>query len=431
LAKKKKQEKPRRELTRRQRSRREQQKRRQRIILGAAILIVVAVLSVVGVGVYQGWYVSDVKPLNEVVLEVNGTEFDMEYFVNRLEFYTRDMDPVSVSYAAGEVIELIKRDELIRQEAPALGITYEDEEVDEVMNSLAPPLEEEFRDIAVAQLLLEKVRDDYLDEIVPKYADQRHIMAMFLEGEALANEVIDRIGDGESFSDIAAELSLDQTTKEAGGDLGWRPQEVLPLVVDSTVLEEAAFNAEVGALSPPIFEETKTRRLGYWLIEVIELVNVGEGDEATVEASVRRMLIPSEQEALDITARLEAGEDFAELAAEFSQDSATNTTGGTITVPAGTATNAFDSYVFDPGVEPGVLSPPIRDVEALLTGGYWLIEVVDSQANREIDEDNRFILKNSALADWVTALVEDPDNEIVNNLDEAKLAWAVAYVTGG
>jgi hypothetical protein len=354
----------------------------------------------------------------------------MEYFVNMLEFYTRDLDPVYISYATGDVVELIKRDELIRQGAAELGITYTDEEVEEAMASKNPPLTEEYRDIAVAEVVLKKVRDEYFEDIVPKYADQRYIMAMFLEGEALANEVIDRIGAGESFGDIAAELSLDQTTKDAAGDLGWRPQGVLPLIIDSDVLEEAAFNAEVGTLSPPIFDETKTRRLGYWLIEVIEMVDTGEED-GTVEAAVLRMLLPSEQMALDITARLEAGEDFIELAAEFSQDSATNTMGGMITVPAGVTTNAFDNYVFDPEVELGVLSPPIRDVEASLQGGYWLIEVTESQTNRKIDEDNRLVLKNGALADWVTGLVEDPDNEIVNNLDEEKTAWAVAYVTGG
>ncbi len=427
---KKKQTKPRREVTRRQRSRLQQQKRRQRIILGIAILIVVAVLSVVGVGVYQGWYVSDVKPLHEVVLEVNGTKFNMEYYTDMLKLYTQDMSPEYISYMTGYVVDLIERDELVKQEATALGITYDDEEVDEVMDRLDLPLDGKYWDIAVAQLLLQKVRDEYLDDQVPTYADQRHIMAMFLEGEARANEVIDRIGDGESFTALAVELSLDDTTKEAEGDLGWRPREVLPLMVDSTIFEESAFNAEVGALSPPILEETKTRMLGYWLVEVIEIVTDDENAEL-VEAYVRRMLVASEQEAIDIIARLDAGEDFAELAAEFSRDTATSSEGGTITVSADMTSTAFDNYVFDPEVEWGVLSQPIRDVESSLDGGYWLIEVVDSEANREIDEENRLVLKNDALNNWVQGLVENPDNNIVNHLDEEKIAWAVAYVAGG
>jgi parvulin-like peptidyl-prolyl isomerase len=430
LAKKKRQEKPRHEPTRRQRSRLQQQKRRQRFILIGAILIVVVVLGVVGVGVYQGWYVRDYKPLHEVVLEVNGTQFDMEYFINKLKFYTQSEDPSTISFAANDVAQLIERDELIRQAATALGITYEDEEVDALVDRANPPLGEENRDLAVTQVLLQKVRDEYFEELVPLYADQRHAMAMFLEGEALANEVRERVEAGESFGDLAAELSLDDTTKEARGDLGWRPQGVLPQVVDSTVLEDAVFSAEVGSLSQPIFEEEKVRQLGYWLVEVIEVTIVDE-ESGKQQAEVRRMLLPSEQEAIDISARLEAGEDFAELATEFSQDNASNSLGGEIAVIEGTTTTAFDNYVFDPEVELGVLSPPIKDVEVSLKGGYWLVEVVDSQVNRQIDDDNRLILKNIALADWVNGLLEDPDNNVVNNLDDTKIAWAAAYIAGG
>lgn len=424
---KKKLEKPRRETTRRQRSRWKQQKRRQRIIFGLAILIVVAVLSVVGVGVYQGWYVSDYKPLHEVVLEVNGTKFNMEYYTNMLKYYTQDMSPDFVSYMTDYVVDLIERNELAKQEAAALGITISDEEVDELMNRLDPPLDEDYRDIAVTQLLLQKMRDEYFDPQIPQSAAQRHITAMFLESEAQVNEVTDRIEAGEDFTALAAELSLDEVTKEAEGDLGWRPLGVLPLVVDSAILEESAFNAEVGVLSPPILEEAKSKQVGYWLIEVIEV------DETVdpIEAKVRRILVGSEQEANDIRDRLEAGEDFAELATEFSLDTLSNTEGGEMTLSPGVSTTAFDIYVFDPEVELGVLSQPIRDTEGSSVGGYWLIEVVASEDNREIDEENRLILKNDVLNNWFEGLSDNPENNIVNHLDEEKTQWAVNYVSGG
>jgi len=390
-------------------------------------LIVVAVLSVIGVGVYNSWYVKDYKPLHETVLEVNGTKFDMEYYTNMLKYYTQGISPEYVSYMTDYVVELIESNELVKQEAAVLGITFSDEEVDELMNSLDPPLDEDYRDIAVTQLLLEKVRDEYFDPQIPQSAEQRHIMAMFLESEAQANEVIARIEAGETFTELAAELSLDDDTKEAEGDLGWHPQGTMPLVVDSIILEESAFGLEVGVLSPPIFEETKTKSVGYWLIEVI---GVDESAEP-VEAQVRRILVGSEQEANDVIARLEAGDDFGELAVELSLDTTSSTEGGEITVPLGMTTDAFDDYVFDPGVEWGVLSQPIRDDEVSSTGGYWLIEVVEIEADREIDDDNRLILKNDALTKWVEGLMENPENNIVNNLDEEKKQWAVIYVIGG
>jgi parvulin-like peptidyl-prolyl isomerase len=271
------------------------------------------------------------------------------------------------------------------------------------------------------------VRDEYFEEQVPEFADQRHVMAMFLESEAQANEVIARIEAGESFTELAAELSLDTVTKEAEGDLGWLPQGVLPLKVDSEVLEENAFSLEVGTLSPPIPEETKEKSVGYWLIEVISIDDSVE----PVEAQVRRMLLGSEQKALDIRARLEAGEDFAELATEFSLDTTSSAEGGEITVSPDGTTTAFDEYVFDEDVELGVLSQPIRDTEGSSQGGYWLIEVTESEANREIDDENRLVLKNDALNNWLTGLRDNPDNVINNYLDEEKLNWAVQYVLGG
>jgi parvulin-like peptidyl-prolyl isomerase len=424
---KKKQEKPRHEPTKRQRSRWKQQKRRQRIIFGLAILVVVAVLSVVGVGVYNGWYVEDYKPLHETVLEVNGTKFNMEYYVTMLSYSTRDMDSSYIPYMTDYAVEAIERNELVKQEAMALGITVSDEEVDELMESMGLPQEEVYRDLAVTQLLLQKVRDEYFEERVPKFADQRHIMAMFLESEAQANEVIAEIEAGESFTELAAELSLDDVTEEAEGDLDWLTREVLLLKIDSTILEENAFSIEVGTLSQPIFEADKTKPVGYWLIEVISIDDSIE----PVEAQVRRMLLGSEQEALDIIAMLEEGGDFAELAAEFSLDTASSASGGEITVSPDTMTTAFDGYVFDPEVELGVLSRPIRDTEGTTKGGYWLIEVTESEANREIDDENRLILKNDALTSWLESLRDDPDNVINNYLDEDKKNWAVSYVVGG
>ena len=434
---KKKQEKPRREITRRQRSRLQQQKRRQRIIFGGAILIVIAVLSVVGIGVYQGWYVEDYKPLHEVVLEVNGTEFDMEYYTKMLDFQTSDVDAAFVSYMTSSVLDLITEFELLKQGAAGLGITVSDDEIDEAFAGLDPSLpeeywdEEEYRDSIAPDILLQKLRDEYFVSQLPQSADQRHIMAMFLEGEALADEVSAMVEAGEDFGTLAAELSLDDVSKEAAGDLGWCLLGILPLKVDSEVLEESAFSAEVGVLGPPVFEETKSRNLGYWLIEVIAVDDTAE----PVEAQLRVILVASHQEAEDIRARLEAGEDFAELAIEFSLHEDSSADGGEITLSTGATTDAFDEYVFDPGVELGVLSPVIRDEQIALTGGYWLIQVLASEEDREIDEENLLLLTGDIFNTWFGEIENDPDNVIVSYLDEEKTQWAVDYVvsmrTGG
>jgi parvulin-like peptidyl-prolyl isomerase len=444
MAKKNKVEKPRREVTKRQLSRWQQQKKRQRLIFGLAILVIVAVLSIVGVGVYKGWYVTEYEPLHETVIEVNDTKFDMDYYITMFEyyFYTYYYEqgiPVEyMEYVADDIVEIIEQNELIRQAAMELGISVSDDEVDEVLESYDPPLSRDYRDVIRTQMLLERMRDEYFEQQVPQSAEQRHIMAMFLESESQANEVRARIEAGEDFGELAAELSLDETCKEKEGDLGWRPEGVLPFLVESSILEENAFSCEVGVLSEPIYEESKTKMVGYWLIEVLERTGVEEEpteEEELVEeesAKVRLMLLSSEQEADEVRARLEEGEDFGELAAEFSQHIASSQNGGEFEVTAkGMVSTAFDEFVFDPELELGSLSQPIRDEEVSTTGGYWLIEVVDVDDNRQLDEENRNVLKVDALNKWVEALWDDPDNNIVSYLDDEKKQWAVSRITGG
>ncbi len=82
-----------------------------------------------------------------------------------------------------------------------------------------------------------------------------------------------RIAGGESFEDVAKEVSEDVATAESGGDLGWLPRGRLPGEV-----EEAAFSLGVGELSDPI----KTPS-GYYLIYVADSDPEREVDEAELE----------------------------------------------------------------------------------------------------------------------------------------------------
>ncbi len=435
---KKKVEKPRRELTKRQHSRRKQQTKRQRIIFGSGILIIVAVLAVVGAGVYNQWYVPKYKPLHETVIEVNDTKFDMSYYIKMLKVYTGGTSEQLYTWASW-VVSTIEQNELVRQEAAKLGYSVSDEEVNKQLNSYSTPLSEDYTDVIRAQLLLSKLEDEYFDQQVPTYAKQRHVWAMFLESESQANEVRTRLEAGEDFAALAAELSLDTICQAKGGDLGWRPEGTLSLLIESPVLEENAFSCEVGVLSQPIYEETKTKAVGYWLIEVMERNEVtgteteaGTEAEAETQVKVKVMLLSSEQQANEVRARLEAGEDFATLATEFSQHSASKDNGGEFEMTStDTVSSAFDEFVFDPEVELETLSQPIRDEEMSTTGGYWLIKITEADDNRQIDDENRNLLKSDALNQWASGLMDNPDYNVVSYLDDEKMLWAISYVLGG
>jgi len=413
---KKRKEKPRREVTRRQLSQWQQHRKRQRIIFGLGIFIIVVVLGVVG----AGWYISQYQPLRQNVITVNDTNFNMDYYVKALEFYGGGQPSYYLYSIAGEVVTIIQRNELIRQGAMKLGISVSQEEVDGELKSGDPPLSKDYRDLVRAVMLIDKLRDEYFDQQVPVYAEQRHIMAMLLESESQATEVRLRLEDGEDFTELAGELSLESLLSEENGDLGWRPEGVLTMLLGTSILDEYAFSSEVGVLSQPLHDEEIIKGVGYWLIKVLDR------EEEPEKADIQVMLLSSEEEAREVKDRLETGEDFGALAEELSQLDASKEDGGKVTgVTPDVMSLALSEFVFDPAVELETVSEPIRDDTVFTKGGYWLIKVQDKDDNRQIDDSDRELLKAEALSKWIEALENDPENKIESYLDGEKIAWAI------
>ena len=89
----------------------------------------------------------------------------------------------------------------------------------------------------------------------------------------------------------------------------------------------------------------------------------------------------------------------------------------------------IEEFAYNPDTEIGAISEPLHDEDILTKGGYWLIEVLDEDANRRIDTEYREYLKTKALDEWVASLMDDEDNIIINYLDEEKKSWAVEQAT--
>jgi parvulin-like peptidyl-prolyl isomerase len=422
---KKKVEQPKRELTKRQLSRWQEQNRRQRFIFTIGMVIIIAILGVLGVGVYKQWYLGEYKPMHETLIEVNGTKFDMDYYIKMLKYYyqSQGVSPSELESLADEVVKVIEQGELIRQGAMELGISVSDSEVDKELASRDPPVSKDYRDVFRTQMLVNKLMAEYFDKQVPTYAEQRHIFAMFLESESQASEVRARLEAGEEFSQLAGELSLETNSKEQKGDLDWRPEGVLPLLLGTDLIDEYAFSAEVGVLSQPILDEDKTKAVGYWLIKVLER------NEEDQTAQVKVMLLGSEQEASEVRARLEAGEDFATLAQELSQHEDSNSSGGDFEAFRENMSSAFNDFAFSSELD--VLSQPIRDDTVSTKGGYWLVKVSEIDNNREITDVDRALLKADALNKWADSLFNDPENKVESYLDMGKKLFAISHVLRG
>jgi parvulin-like peptidyl-prolyl isomerase len=426
---KKKVEKRRHEVTKRQLSQWQRQKRRQRIILGFGIFIIVAVLGIVG----GGWYINQYQPLHQTVIIVNDNEFDMNYYIKVLKIYGRGQSTDFLYYLADVLVKVIEENELVRQGAMELGISFSDAEVDEELMNRELPVSREYRDIVRAELLASKVRDEHFEQQMPISAEQRHVMAMLLESESQANEVIAQLEASEDFdkdfADLAGELSLEGISQNENGDLGWHPKDILTIRLGTSMPDEYAFSGEVGVLSEPLPDETITKGVGYWFIKVLER------EEESGEAHVQAILLGSEEEALDVRARLEASEDFdkdfAELAGELSQHDASKESGGDLGwLAPGTMSSAFDEFAFDAEIELGMMSGPIRDDSVITKGGYWLLKVVDEDEARQIEDDDRGLLKNKALDEWVTGLWDNAEIDD-SYLDNEKKWWAIERAIGG
>jgi len=414
---KKNQQRPKREVTKRQLSRWQQQKKRQRLIFGSGIVVIAAAL----VTIIVGWYTTQYQPMHETVLEVNGTSFNMNYYINTLKFYSQGQPEYYMDVIADESMAIIERNELIRQGALKLGFSVSNDEVEQEFEDNDLPLNKDYIEFARAEMLITKLVDEYFEHQVPVYAEQRHIMAMFLETEGQAINVRARLEAGEDFGELAGELSLESISQTKNGDLGWRPKDVLPELLGTSVPDDYAFNAQVGVLSQPIYDEASTKNVGYWLLKV------SERDEDSDLAHVQGILLGSETEAQDARARLEAGEDFAALAKELSQHETSRANDGDIgwSVPD-TMSEAFEDFAFDYEVELETVSEPIRDDTMTTTGGFWLVKLLDKDDNRKIEDDNRNILKSKALNEWVDSLLEDPENKIERYLDEDKKLFAIS-----
>ncbi len=412
---KKTKEKPRREVTKRHLARWQKQRRRQHILFGVGIFIIAAVLIIVG----AGWYTSQYRPLHQTVIKVNNISFNMDYYVKALKFYGEGQPTYYMYSLADDVVAIIEQNELIRQGAEGLGITVSNKEVDKELKSLNPPLSKDYRDFVRAAMLIDKLQDEYFDEQVPVYAEQRHIMAMLLESESQATEVKLRLEGDEGFAELAGELSLESLSRGENGDLGWRPESILPMLLGTSVIDEYAFISELEVLSQPIYDEELIKGVGYWIIQVLDR------EEEPEEADVQVILLGSEEEAQEVRTRLEAGEDFATLAQELSQHVSKDNGGEVTGVTPDMMSLALSEFIFDPELELETVSEPIRDDTVVTKGGYWLVKVMDKDDNRQIEDSDRELLKAEAFTEWLEALRDDPENKIENYLDGEKKAWAV------
>ena len=118
--------------------------------------------------------------------------------------------------------------------------------------------EESLRAYMYHYLLDQKVFSEVTKEVTK---DQEQVWArhILVKTQSEAVIVLDRLNKGEDWAAIAADMSLDTSNKDDGGDLGWFSRGRMV-----KEFEDAAFGLEEGKLSDPV--ETQ---FGWHIIQII------------------------------------------------------------------------------------------------------------------------------------------------------------------
>ena len=400
MAKKKNVEKTPRQYTKRQISSIKRQKRRQNFIFYGGISIIVVVVIIVLVGLYIG----EIRPYGQTALKIYDRDFSARYYMDATK-YIYNPEYLDLQTAFSYASTYIQQAELIRRGAEELGIVVEDDEVKQILKEAEIDVNDASLDLTRTDSLRERLYDEHFGPAIPETADQVNINAMFLESEEQVDDVRVKLSAGENFTALAEDLSLESYSKN-NSELDWHIEEWLDTRLASEVPFDYAFNAELGTLSGPVYDENLTKSLGHWIVNVLDR-------PAEDQAELQVILVGSDQEAEAVMQRLNDGEDFGEVAKEVSQDESSKEQGGELgVVAADSRTEAFNNNVFpEDSQETGIINP-FMDSGVSTKGGYWLIEVEDKAADRPIEEDDMNYLKNIDYNDWLTQLNEDAEAEI-------------------
>jgi len=446
MAKKQKKATPQRAPTKHQLSRWQRQMKIRRIVIIAAIVFLVGISSWVGYEYYKD-YKSD--PMREVVIEVNGVPFTMEYFVNTLGIYVNNYINTTVNtyldfymqasnttreetiqlltskaiselsqntdniadMITGQVADDIVNAELLRQGAKNLDMEVTTEEIEARLTEYDLPNDRVYQDMIRATLLQEKL-GEYFDPGLNATMEQTHVQVMLVESEEVADEVLTKVEAGGNFTALAEEFSCNSTVE---GDLGWLPRELMP----NTLIANAAFNLTPGETIHRIYDKTAIKDIGYWLIEVTGTQN------ATIDALV--MLLGSQAEAERVKTELATGGNFSTLAENHSQHESKTNGGKLDGLKRGDMGSiAFDKVAFNLTVNE--VSEPVKDESVQTLGGYWLVKVLD-RGNHELGEEVRQKLINKRFNDWLEEW--SGQSTIETLLDADKKEWAVNKVLAG
>jgi len=387
-------------------SRIEKDARRRRIITIAGSVF----LGIVGIVVLVGLYVDHVRPMNEPVLKVNERTFTMSDYIDNLEVYAANMEKSQLNSITGMVLSQMARDEIVRQGALIDGIVISNDQVQDQIDELELPDSDAIKDSLRASLAQEEVQNRLLDQL-PTEMVQVRFDIMLTESRPDAEQVKSALVGGTDILDLVDLYSANPTIPTTQD---WVPTDLLA----NNDVKNACSTLDPNDISL-IRDNEIAKPLGYWLIELVD-----KDDQGSIKP--RAMLLSSEEEALEVKARL-ASEDFVDVAAELSQFYGGDENAELEWVgPDDLVTEAFNNAAFAL-VDLNVVSEPILDKEVQTQGGYWMVRLLD-RGVQPLSEINSQALASTAFSEWYASYSE---NSVIEELiTNEQMVWAVARAAG-
>jgi parvulin-like peptidyl-prolyl isomerase len=122
--------------------------------------------------------------------------------------------------------------------------------------------EQVYREFFEIELITQRIMETF-EEDIPEEAEQTFLRHIVVEEQEQADELLERLNEGEAWDDLAAEASIDDFTNQFGGDLGWFTEQSAIERFDLVILP--VLTEPIGDIEGPIqtFE-------GWHLFEIVE-----------------------------------------------------------------------------------------------------------------------------------------------------------------
>jgi len=225
------------------------------------------------------------EPLAAVV---NGQPIPLAEYERQIARYEASMVAAGQDLSAPEgqsalaqgrqwVLDLMVEQMLIEHAATAEGLVVSDADVEATIAGLRADIGDEAFDTWLVQEdmtreeMQERLRGDMLAtqmanrvaESIPARAEHVHARHIVVATEEEARLILSQLQAGGDFASLARTYSLDISTRDLGGDLGFFPAGVLT----SKEVEAAAFALQPGQLSDVVPSD-----LGFHIVQVVERV---------------------------------------------------------------------------------------------------------------------------------------------------------------